>query len=103
MLTVAIGYVFVAPIMWFLLPLARLLVELPAAMLRSIGSDARWIEARTHWPAENVILWRVVGPNGATAAFDHISAHLTSGYDDLTPVGAEIAAMTPPPGFKDLD
>jgi hypothetical protein len=72
-------------------------------MLRSIGSDTRWIEARTRWPAENVILWRVVDRSNAPAVADHIAAHLTNGYDDLTPAGAEIAAMTPPPGFKDID
>ena len=99
---VVVGYVFVVPIMWFLLPLARMLVELPVAMIRSIGSGSRWIEARTLWPAENVILWRV-DRDGAAAAAHHIATHLGSGYENLTPSGAEIVAMTPPPGLKDLD
>jgi hypothetical protein len=98
---VVIGYVFVAPIMWFLLPLARMLVELPVAMLGSVGSDSRWIEARTTWPAENTILWRV-DRECAAAAADHIATHLRAGYENLTPASAEIVAMTPPPGLKDL-
>ena len=97
-----VEYVFVAPILWFLLPLCRMIVELPVAAVRSLGSDNRWIQAKTIWPAENVILWRV-DRAGADAALEHIAAHLGKGYESLTPGGAEIVSMTPPPGLKDLD
>jgi hypothetical protein len=38
--------IIVAPLLWFVIPLFRLLAELPVAIGRSFFSTTRWVEAR---------------------------------------------------------
>jgi hypothetical protein len=96
------AYVVLAPLLWFVLPLVRALVELPFSLARPLVSSARWVEAECRWPAEIRIVWRTSRPRAASVA-DHVAARLADGYDDLTPEGAELEAMTRPPSLDDLD
>ena len=91
-----------APIFWFVIPLVVLVLEAPVAMVRGLGSDRRWIEARCIWPAEIVMRWETTQAH-AEAAAEEILARLANGYDDLTPTGSCMTEMTPPPGAEDRD
>ena len=46
------------PFTMVLIPLAIALVEIPVAAVRALGSDVAWVEAATHFPAEERMLWR---------------------------------------------
>jgi hypothetical protein len=97
----AIAYVVLAPVHWFLVPLAIMLVELPAAVARSLFSSDRWIEATCRWPSELSILWRT-SKEHARAAADEVARQLGEGYE-LKPEGAVFVSMTKPPGVDHLD
>ena len=87
---VAIAWNFVAGLLfWFLVPLAIAIVEVPAAFVRSLFSEARWVEARCADPSELTILWRTTRPM-ADAIAEHVASRRALGYEDLTPPRAEL-------------
>jgi hypothetical protein len=94
------AFLVLAPLFWFVLPLARVLVELPVALARSF-SRTRWVEAVCRSPAEITIAWRTRREH-AEAVARHVARQLTHGYDGLTPEDAELVAMTAPVGVDDL-
>jgi hypothetical protein len=96
------AYIVLAPLFWFVVPLARALIELPVALARPLVSSTRWVEAECGWPSAIRIVWRTSRRRAASVA-DHVATQLAEGYDDLTPEGAEREAMTRPPGLDDLD
>jgi hypothetical protein len=100
-LAVLFAFLILAPVFWFLVPLARVLVELPLAVSRSFFSSTRWIEAVCRWPSEIVITWRTTRDE-ADALADEIARRLKEGYADVTPSGAELMTMTRPPGLNDF-
>lgn len=78
------------------------LLELPVAIARGLFGTSRWVEAACFWPSEIRITWRTVrGRERAVAA--EVARNLRAGYEDVTPNGAELVAMTPPAGLPDLD
>jgi hypothetical protein len=96
-----IAYLLVAPVMWFIVPLFTLLAEFPVALSRGLFSSDRWIHAAAAFPSNVKIEWKVDKAN-ATALADEIADRLTRGYDNLTPEGAQLVAMSEPPGLKDV-
>ena len=97
-----LGYLILAPFFWLILPLIWLLVQLPVAILRPLVSSTRWVEALSTWPNELKLIWKTRRGQAAAVA-EHVVAKLPQGYEDLTPVGAELVYMTRPPGLDDLD
>jgi hypothetical protein len=91
-----------AIVVWFIVPLARALVELPVAFVRGLFSKRRWIEARSNDLVAITILWSADHEDAEQAAND-ITARLARGYADLTPPHAEFVEMSEPPGLRDLD
>jgi hypothetical protein len=91
-----------APVQWLVLPLLRVLAELPLAIGRSFFSSTRWVEARCQTPGEIRIVWRTSRRRAEELA-DEIARRLGEGYDNLTFDGAKRVEMTEPPGFGDLE
>jgi hypothetical protein len=91
-----------APLLWFVLPLLRMLAELPVAVARSFFSSTRWVEARCRTPGEIRIVWRTSRLRAEELA-DEIAQRLGEGYGDLTFAGAKRVEMTEPPGLGDLE
>jgi hypothetical protein len=98
----AVEYLVLAPLLWFVFPLIRAVVLLPIAVVRSVFSSTRWIEAVCRDPGEIKILWRSHRAS-ATQVADEITRRLTHGYENLTPPEAEFVSMTEPPGLEDRD
>jgi hypothetical protein len=96
----AFEYLVLAPLLWFVFPLIRALVLLPIAVVRSVFSSTRWIEAVCRDPGEIKILWRTHRESAAQVA-DEITRRLGQGYENLTPPEAEFVSMTEPPGIED--
>lgn len=90
----------VAPVIWFVVPLFRLLAELPVAVLRSFFTSTRWVEARS--PGEICIVWRT-SRRRAEALAEELVERLRQGYENLAFEDAKLVSMTEPPGFRDLD
>jgi hypothetical protein len=101
LLVLAFAYLVLAPLFWFVLPLVRAIVLVPLALIRSLFSSTRWIEAVCRDPAEIRIIWRTDRTTAPRVAQD-VASRLTRGYEDLTPPAAELVSMTEPPGLKDL-
>ena len=91
-----------APFFWLVVPLARVLAELPVAVARSFVSRTRWVEAICPGPVEIRIVWRTSRERAEEVA-DHVARRLAKGYSDLVPAGVVRESMTTPPGFADLD
>jgi hypothetical protein len=91
-----------APFFWLVLPLARVLAELPVAVGRSFFSRTRWVEAICLGPAEIRIVWRTSRERSEEVA-DHVARRLAKGYSDLVPAGVVRESMTTLPGLEDLD
>ena len=85
---------------WFVIPLLAVVFALPFALIRSVFSTTRWIEAATRWPAPVLIRWRTTATD-AEGACDEITAALSRGYD-VKVEHAELVHMTEP-GLRDLD
>jgi hypothetical protein len=94
--------VVVAPVLWFVVPLFRLLAEMPVAVGRSFFSTTRWVEAKCQPPGEICIVWRTSRQRAEKVA-DELVLRLRGGYGNLTFEGAKLVSMTEPPGFRDLD
>jgi hypothetical protein len=92
----------VGPVFWFVIPLFRMLAELPVAIGRSFFSSASWVEARCQAPGQIAIVW-CVSRQRAEAVADELVERLRGGYGNLTFEGAKLVSMTEPPGFRDLD
>jgi hypothetical protein len=92
----------VAPVLWFVVPLFRLLAELPVAVGRSFFSSTRWVEARCGTPGEICIVWRT-SRRRAEGLANELVERLGKGYENLTFDGAKLVSMTEPPGLRDLD
>lgn len=101
LVVLAVEYLMLAPLFWFIFPLIRAIVSLPLALVRSVLSSTRWIEAVCQEPAEIRIVWRTQR-HVATEAAQEIARRLSRGYENLTPPDAELVSMTEPPGVSDL-
>jgi hypothetical protein len=93
---VAIG-VLVAPLFWFVLPLARAIVLFPFALLRPLFSTTRWVEAVCLGPPRLEIVWRTTRADSRRVAAE-IADRLKDGYD-VEVAGATLESMTKPPGI----
>jgi hypothetical protein len=91
-----------APLFWFVLPLLRLLAELPVAVARSFFSSTRWVEARCRAPGQVSIVWRTSRRHASLVA-DQLAERLQKGYDDLVFQGAKLVSMSEPPCFCDRE
>jgi hypothetical protein len=91
----------IALVLWFVVPFLIALVELPVAVVRSLFSRRRWIDARSDDASPITILWSADREVAAGVA-DELAARLGRGYEDLTPEGAELVEMSEPPGARDL-
>jgi hypothetical protein len=80
------------PFTMLLIPLAIAVVELPVAVARSIGSDTRWVEAATHFPREERLLWRTTRAD-VTTVYASVASMLASG-ERLQPLHAELVERT---------
>ena len=100
-LGLAIGVVD-ALVLGLLLPALLYVLELPVAIVRSSFGRSGWVDAACRWPAEIRITWRAPRRRRRQVA-DAIADRLARGYARLTPDGAELVAMTKPPGADDLD
>ena len=92
----------VAPVLWFVVPLLRLLAELPLAIGRSFFSSTRWVEAQCQTPGEVRTVWRTSRRRAEKLA-DELVERLGKGYDDLAFARGTRISMTTPPGFGDLE
>jgi hypothetical protein len=92
----------VAPVLWFVVPLFRLLAELPVAVGRSFFSSTRWVQARCQTPGEICIVWRT-SRRRAEGLANELVERLGKGYENLVFDGAKLVSMTEPPGLRDLD
>lgn len=97
LLWVAFCYLVLAPIFWFVIPLARVAVAVPIALVRPLFSSIRWVEAECRSPGEVRICWETTRDR-ADAVAAAIAARLRSGYSELTPPGAILVSRTRPPG-----
>ena len=95
----AVGALVLTPIL-LLLPLVRVVAELPIAVARGLFGSTRWVEVVCSSPGYIRITWRTTRDRSRQVA-DEIARRLEVGYEDLTPPGAEFVAMTPPPGSED--
>jgi hypothetical protein len=77
---------------WFVFPLLALLVALPFALVRSLFSRRRWIEAETSRPTPELVRWRTSAAR-AEAAANEIASALSTGYDAKV-ADAELESMT---------
>ena len=92
-----------APFFWLLIPLARVLLELPLAVGRGLFSPTRWVEARSVWPSEMSLVWRTSDEHSREVV-EKILEELPKGYGSLGDIdGAVFESMTEPPGVHDLD
>jgi hypothetical protein len=92
----------VAPFMWIVVPMLRVIAELPIALLRPLISPVRWVEAETHSTSTIQILWQTTRDEAGSVAAE-IAERLQHGYENLTPSGAQLVSMSEPPGFSDLE
>lgn len=102
--TVVMGlffYVLVAPVVWFVVPLLVLVAESLGAASRAAFSSTRWIYAVCTEPSAITIIWRA-HRRAAHRLADEIAARLPSGYEDVTPEGAELVYMSEPAGLRDM-
>jgi hypothetical protein len=90
-----------ALVYWLVNPLLALLVALPFALVRSLFSRRRWIEAEARFPAPILVRWRTTSAR-AEKAVGEIADALSRGYD-VKVKDAELESMTEPPGFRDRD
>jgi hypothetical protein len=90
-----------AVVYWVAVALFTLLVALPFALVLSLFSRTRWIEAETRWPAPILVRWRTTAAR-AEAAVEEIAEALSRGYD-VKVEDAELEAITESPGFRDVD
>jgi hypothetical protein len=97
-----LGYLVGAPVFWLILPLLGVVFQLPVAAVRPLFSPVRWVEAHSIWPSDMKLIWKTRKGESAAVA-EHVAEKLPKGYEDLTPMGAELVHMTPPPGLRDLD
>jgi hypothetical protein len=98
----AFEYLILAPLFWFIFPLIRAIVLFPIAIVRSLFSSTRWVEAVCRDPAEIRIVWKTKRA-GANQIAAEIASRLRRGYEDLTPPEAEFVSMTEPPGLEERD
>jgi hypothetical protein len=101
LVVLALEYLVLAPLFWFVFPLIRAAALLPIAVGRSIFSSTRWVEALCLDPAEIRIVWRTRRAAAEQVA-DEIARRLSRGYENLTPPDATFVSMTGPPGAGDL-
>jgi hypothetical protein len=92
----------VAPVLWFVVPVLRMLAELPLATGRSFLTSTRWVEARCQTPGQVRIVWRT-SRRRAEALAVKLVEQLGRGYENMTFEGATLISMTVPPGFGDLE
>lgn len=97
-----IGLLILAPLFLVIVPLAVVVAELPIALVRGLRASHGWIEAVSWYPQTLKISWRIDDRRNLEAAFDRITRQLAQGYEGLEFEGAEIVAMTPPAGLRDL-
>jgi hypothetical protein len=91
-----------AVIVWFVVPALIALVALPVALLRSLFTSRRWIEARSNDVSPIVAVW-VADRRDARLVADELADLLETGYEWRSPAGAEFVEMTEPPGLRDRD
>jgi hypothetical protein len=95
--------VVLVPVNWILVPLARVLLTMPFALIKAALSNTRWVEAECPWPAVIVIRWKTSSDRAAKVA-EEATALLARGYSGgLAIAGAELESMTEPPGLRDLE
>jgi len=92
--------VVLAPLFWFILPLARAIALLPFAFLRPLFSSTWWVEAVCPGPPRLEIVWRTTRADSGRVAAE-IAGRLENGYA-LEVAGATFESMTKPPGLDDL-
>jgi len=80
------------PFTMLLIPLAIAIVEFPLAAVRSLASDVAWVEAATHFPAEERYLWRTTRAD-AKDVRAAVAAQLSNG-EPLRPTRAELVEQT---------
>jgi hypothetical protein len=97
----AVEFLVLAPLMWFVLPLLHTIALLPLALARGLSST-RWVEAVCRDPGEIKMTWRA-NREAAERVANEVATRLSRGYEDLTPPEAEFVEMTEPPGFRDQD
>jgi hypothetical protein len=81
------------PFTHILVPLVFYVVELPFALGRAVGARERWVEATSHYPTEQRVLWRTPRED-APAVAAMIAAQLAAG-ELLSPSRAELIERTP--------
>jgi hypothetical protein len=81
-----------APFSLLLIPLAAALVELPVAVVRGLFSSTAWVEAASHYPREERVLWRT-SRTDAAAVRAEVAAQLSSGTQPR-PARAEFVEHT---------
>lgn len=67
------------PFTLLLIPLVLAILELPAAIWRGLTSGTVWIEAASHWPAEERYLWRTTRAD-APGVHAAVAAQLSAGH-----------------------
>jgi hypothetical protein len=82
---------------WVILPVFWLLPNYFWNAMRSLGSSARWVEARSYWPTDVHMVWRTSKAE-ANAVAEYLIATLPitpQRYPpyDLRPPGAELVAL----------
>jgi hypothetical protein len=82
------------PFTLVLIPLAIAVLELPLAVARGAFSDTAWVEATSHWPREERLLWRTSRAD-APGVHAAVAARLSAG-EMLNPARAELVERTPP-------
>jgi hypothetical protein len=97
---VLIDLLVMAPLHWFILPLARAIALLPFALLRPLLSSTRWVEAVCADQSELKITWRTTHADSRRVAAE-IAGRLKEGYA-FEVAGATLESMTRPPGLDDL-
>ena len=100
-LVLAFEYLY-AVVVWFVIPVAIAIVELPVTLVRSLFSSRRWVEARSDDLHPVVALW-VADRRDAANVADELARSLLTGYEWSSPAGSELVEMSEPPGLRDLD
>ena len=100
LLSSVFAFVVLAPFFWFILPLAKVIAELPIALGQSLFSSTRWVEAAIREPSEIVMVWRT-DRDHAPGAAQYLARKLPRGYENLEPEGAQFESMTQPSGMSD--
>src|SRR5437762_1694599 len=50
----ALEYLIIGPVMWFLVPMLRILCLLPFEVVRGLASRRRWVQADSQWPHDGM-------------------------------------------------